>query len=82
MLEIEASEAEKTFGALLNRVAQGAKFVITRHGKPIARLVPSSVGIEELRARAAFDRIRARAGLLRESFDWDTVKADRDTGRL
>lgn len=35
-----AFEAKTRFGELLDRVAKGEEVVITRHDKPVARLVP------------------------------------------
>lgn len=82
MQEIGAFEAKNTLGALLDRVQRGEEIVITRHGKPVARLVPTTGGIDRLQARATADRIRARAQTLKPAgFDWEAVKADRDTGR-
>lgn len=82
MPEIGAFEAKNTLGTLLDRVEQGEEIVITRHGKPVARLVPNSGGIDRAQARAAADRIRARtAGLKAGPFDWPALKADRDAGR-
>jgi hypothetical protein len=53
-----------------------------RHGKPMARLVPSFVGIDRGQARAAVQRIRARAESLNlGAFDWEALKPDRDAGR-
>jgi prevent-host-death family protein len=82
MQEIGAFEAKNTLGTLLDRVERGEEIVITRHGKPVARLVPSSRGIDREQARAAAQRIRARARNLKLGpFDWETWKADRDAGR-
>lgn len=81
MLEIGAFEAKNTFGALLDRVEHGEEIIITRHGKPVARLVPNAGGIDQVQAQAAFERIRARAESLKAGFDWDVLKADRDAGR-
>ena len=39
MREVGAFEAKNTLGALLDLVQQGEEVVITRHGKPVARLV-------------------------------------------
>lgn len=39
MREIGAFEAKNTLGTLLDLVQQGEEVVITRHGKPVARLV-------------------------------------------
>jgi len=80
--EIGAFEAKNTLGALLDRVEQGEEIVITRHGKPVARLVASGVGIDRARAREAADRIRTRAeNLSAAPVDWDVLKGDRDEGR-
>ena len=40
MAKVSAFEAKTRFGELLNRVSEGEEVVITRHDKPIARLVP------------------------------------------
>ena len=52
MQEIGAFEAKNTLGALLDRVERGEEIVITRHGKPVARLVASTAGIDRARAKA------------------------------
>jgi prevent-host-death family protein len=40
MATVTAFEAKTRFGELLERVARGEEVVITRHDKPVARLVP------------------------------------------
>ena len=40
MATVTALEAKTRFGALLNRVARGEEVIITRHEKPVARLIP------------------------------------------
>jgi prevent-host-death family protein len=80
--EIGAFEAKNTLGALLERVQQGEEIVITRHGKPVARLAPYAGGVGLPEARAAAERIRARAQSLKlGGLGWDVLKADRDRGR-
>lgn len=81
MSEIGAFEAKNSLGALLDRVAQGEEIVITRHGKPVARLVPNVGRIDRAQAQAAVARLRARARSMKTKFDWESVKADRDAGR-
>ena len=82
MLEVGAFEAKNTLGALLDRVERGEEIVITRHGKPVARLVANAGGIDSARAQAAADRIRDRARALgNQTFDWTAMKAERDEGR-
>ena len=40
MSQVTALEAKTRLGALLDRVARGEEIVITRHEKPVARLIP------------------------------------------
>lgn len=40
MASISAFDAKTRFGELLKRVAKGEEIVITRHDKPVARIVP------------------------------------------
>jgi prevent-host-death family protein len=40
MSSVTAFEAKTRFGELLDRVAKGEEIVITRHDKPVARIVP------------------------------------------
>ena len=37
---ISAAEANRTFSRLLRNVRTGASYVITSHGRPVARIVP------------------------------------------
>jgi prevent-host-death family protein len=50
MREVQASEAKTHLPQLLDEVERGETVVITRHGRPIARLVP-----EAERRRAEID---------------------------
>lgn len=82
MRRVGAFEAENTLGALLDRVEQGEEIVITRHGKPVARLAPCEARIDRESVKAALTRIRARAqSLAAGRVAWETLKADRDQGR-
>jgi prevent-host-death family protein len=82
MTEIGAFEAKNTLGRLLDRVENGEEIVITRHGKPVARLVPNTSGVDREQVRAAGQRIRARAASFPPgTFDWQVFKAERDIGR-
>lgn len=55
MASISAFDAKTRFGELLKRVAQGEEIVITRHDKPVARIVPEGIfgGDQGRRAAAA-----------------------------
>ncbi|WP_150288540.1 type II toxin-antitoxin system Phd/YefM family antitoxin [Rhabdaerophilum calidifontis] len=60
MSNIGAFEAKNTFEALLDLVQKGEDVVITRHGKPVARLIPERQAGNRQPAREAVARIRAR----------------------
>lgn len=60
MRTVGAREANQQFSSLLSEVEKGGTVVITRHGRPVARLVPepaergeASKGVEELIRRFA-----------------------------
>ncbi len=57
MATISAFDAKTRFGELLDRVARGEEIVITRHDKPVARIVPEgSRNLEDV--RRALDGLR------------------------
>lgn len=64
MATVTAFEAKTRFGELLERVTRGEEIVITRHDKPVARIVPEGAqrledvqkavgGLRELQRRIA-----------------------------
>jgi prevent-host-death family protein len=80
--EFGAFEAKNKLGQLLDLVEQGEEIIITRHGKEVARLVPARPVRSHDQARAALQRVRARAEQRKFGrFDWDEWKAYRDEGR-
>ena len=82
MKRIGAFEAKNTFGTLLDLVLAGEEIVITRRGKPVARLVPNRAPIDHAQVQAAISRIEERARALPpKPFDWNDHKALRDAGR-
>ena len=38
---VPAAEADRSFSQLLRGVREGRRYVVTAHGKPVARLVPA-----------------------------------------
>jgi prevent-host-death family protein len=38
---ISAADANRRFSLLLRRVREGRSYVVTSHGKPVARLIPA-----------------------------------------
>lgn len=55
-MQVGAFEAKNTLGSLLDRVERGEEVVITRRGKPVARLVPAQEA-DTARHNAAIDQI-------------------------
>ncbi len=78
MIEIGSFEAKKTFSALVERAEAGEEVIITRDGKPVAKLGPLS---SQERSRRASKRIRERAEKFGGPFDWEEWKTNRDDGR-
>ena len=58
MKEIGAFEAKNKLGQLLDMVEQGEEVLITRHGRPVARLVPPQHAFNRSEAREAARQIR------------------------
>ena len=81
MKQVGAFEAKNTLSALLDLVERGEEVIITRHGRPAAKLVPAKLGVDRAQARAAALRIRARAAALKCKITLDEIKAYRDEGR-
>lgn len=51
---VTALEAKTRFGKLLDRVARGEEIVVTRHDKPVARIIPETgASLREVRAAVA-----------------------------
>jgi len=62
MREVGAFEAKNKLGTLLDLVERGGEeIVITRRGKPVARLVPAAIGFDRAKARQAVENIIARS---------------------
>jgi prevent-host-death family protein len=52
-------EAKNSLTALLDEVEEGHEILITRRGKPVARLVRAEAGFDRAKARRAADGLRA-----------------------
>jgi prevent-host-death family protein len=85
MAKVTAFEAKTRFGELLERVSRGEEVVITRHDKPVARLVPEGAQrLDEVRRsvqglRDLQERIRRRSKAKLTARD---VRAAIEAGRL
>jgi prevent-host-death family protein len=82
MSEVGSFEANNKFSALLDRAEHGEEIVITRRGKPVARLGPFEARADKREAEEAAARLRARAkAKKRGHLDWEEWKKYRDEGR-
>jgi prevent-host-death family protein len=80
--EVGSFEAKNTLSALLERAEHGEEIVITRRGKPVAKLVPFRNAPDTEQARLAAQRIRDLAKAMKLGpFDWNEWKQYRDEGR-
>lgn len=78
MVTVGAFEAKTHLSALLDRVAAGEEVVITKHGKPVARLVAARQ-IERAQVSEAFEKLIAlRKGTTLGGLSWKEL---RDQGR-
>jgi prevent-host-death family protein len=78
MVSIGITEAKTKFSALLNRAQRGQQILITRRGKPVARLMPIETTRKGQRS-VAMERLRElRKGTALGNLNWREV---RDAGR-
>jgi len=80
MQRIQASEAKTNFLRLLDEVERGESVIITRHGRPVARLVPQREIDAERKARAAASIVEIRKRSSPVSLQ--EILAARDEGRM
>lgn len=65
MPEIGAYEAKTHLPRLLDRVANGERFVITKHGRPVAELIPVTLRDAQAIKETIAEVRKLRAGLAR-----------------
>ena len=75
---VGAFEAKTHLSALLDRVERGERFTITRHGKPVAKLMPADDGRDVARIKAAIEGLKEFASRHTLDADWKEL---RDAGR-
>lgn len=74
---IGAYEAKTHLSSLLERVEAGEAFTITKHGRPVARLVPAAPARDRAAIRAAIEEILAfRAGNRLAGLSWKELRDD------
>jgi len=59
---VSAADANRRFSELLRQVRRGRSFVVTSHGRPVARLVPVEEGdqVSTRARRVLLDRLQAQ----------------------
>jgi prevent-host-death family protein len=78
MVTVGSFEAKTNFSALLERAEHGEQIIITRRGKPVARLVPIG-SAREGRVSEAMAKLRElRKGTTLGGLSWKEL---RDAGR-
>jgi antitoxin (DNA-binding transcriptional repressor) of toxin-antitoxin stability system len=81
---IGAHDAKTRLSELLDRVERGEEIVITRHGRPVARLSRTGSGHDVAAARAAVEALMALGEKIAAEhgpFTLDEILAWRDEGR-
>jgi prevent-host-death family protein len=79
MSTVTALEAKTRFGELLDRVTRGEEIVITRHDKPVARIIPEGrKSLENVRRAVADLRALRQEIAQRKGFKPLTDKEIRD----
>lgn len=73
-----AFEAKNKFSELLERVGRGAEFTITKHDRPVARLIPAGDRSKDQRKKAT---VELRAMSQRYSLKGLAVRTLIDAGR-
>jgi prevent-host-death family protein len=82
MTEVGAFEAKNKLSELLDRAERGEEVVITRRGRPVAKLIGINASRDVEKAREAGRRIRELAKEMNLGpFNWEEWKAYRDHGK-
>lgn len=80
-MSMSIAEAKSQFSAVIERAAAGEEVTITKHGKPVAKVVPVRNERDRAKARQAFEdmiKLRDETGASLGDLDWKSL---RDEGR-
>jgi len=80
---VTAFDAKNRLGRLLDRVQSGEELVITRHGEPVAWLVPfeKRTGDRVKSALEVFRKVRESLSAAGQKITSEEIRAWRDEGR-
>lgn len=80
-MSMSIAEAKSRFSSVVERASAGEEIVITKHGRPVAKVVAVRSDRDKAKAREAFEemvKLRDESGASLGGLDW---KALRDEGR-
>jgi prevent-host-death family protein len=80
-MSMSIAEAKSQFSSLVDRAVAGEETIITRHGKPVAKVVPVRQPHDPERTRKVLEQIielRNRSGATLGGLSWKEL---RDEGR-
>ena len=80
-MNLSIAEAKGQFSQVVDRAEAGEETIITRHGKPVARVAPLVTDQDRDRAKKAFERMRRlrdESGATLGDLNWKDL---RDEGR-
>jgi prevent-host-death family protein len=71
MTSIAVAEAKARFSELIDRASRGERFLVLRHGRPAAALVPAPAPLEEPEPARTTAGLASLAGII----DWEEFPA-------
>ena len=78
MIEVSAFDAKTHLSSLLDKVTLGEEVLITRRGRPVARLVPAEQAERASAESVIEELLKLRRGLKLRGLNWKQL---RDEGR-
>lgn len=75
-------EAKTNFNKIINNIVNGEEVVVTKRGKPVAKIIPIEKSIDTERVKNTFLRLNNLAKEMNlGKFDWEELKSYRDEGK-
>jgi len=74
MIKVGAFEAKTHLSALLEKVSRGEEVLITKRGKPIARMVPAEQADKSRIKAAISELLTLRKEVTLQDTDWKTLR--------
>jgi prevent-host-death family protein len=78
---VGAYEAKTKFSELIARAEKGESFVVTKNGRPVARIAPIATFDREKARRAADEIRRLAASIPSIDLTWEELKAEIENDR-